>query len=132
MQVWEELMGVLEDGHELGLMTVYQAAKVLSFEKDCLVVGFPADGLTAEIATDKAKIDRMRELMGAHFGRPIGFQVRQLSAGEEAQAVSVIEDAAQRKKDEHARRRAEAESHPMTKKVLKTFGATIKEIKVHG
>ena len=124
-------MSALDEAREFGLMTVYQTAKVLGWDADGITVGFPADGLTSEIAADKDKVERMRAFMAKRFGREVGFRVRMLSAGEEAEAVSVLEDAKQRAKEERIKRREEAESHPMTKMVLKTFGAQIKEIKVH-
>ena len=42
----------------------------------------------------------------------------------------VIDDAKKRAGEEHQRRLEEAKEHPITKKVLRTFGAEIKEIKI--
>lgn len=111
-------------------MTVYQTAKVLCFDDNSVKLGFPAGGLTSEIATDKEKLARMRNFLREHTGKELGLEVTLLNADEEAAAVSIIEDQKQRAEDELVRRHEEAKEHPMTKKVLRTFGAAIKEIKV--
>ena len=129
---WDKAMGILEKQKEFGLITVYQAAKVLSWDNGVVEVGFPAGGLTSEIASDKEKVQRMSEFLSTHAGRPITFKVKTLSEAEEVEARSILEDAKQRAADEKAARLEEAKTHPMTKKVLRTFGAQIKEIKVHG
>jgi hypothetical protein len=127
---WEAVCLALEEAKEFGLMTVYQTAKVLCFDEDGVKLGFPAGGLTSEIALDKEKIIRMREFVQKHSGKDLRFEVVLLNAAEEADAVSIIEDQKQRTADEMVRRHEEAKEHPMTKKVLRTFGAAIKEIKV--
>ena len=127
---WESVCQALEEAKEFGLMTVYQTAKVLCFDDTRVELGFPADGMTSEIATDKEKIARMRAFVCKHTGTELKFDVRLLNADQVADARSVIEDQKQRNADELVRRRDEAKEHPMTKKVLRTFGAAIKEIKV--
>lgn len=124
-------MTALNDAKEFGLMTIYQTAKVLAWENDSIRVGFSADGLTAEIASSTEKIARMKDFLIQKVGRPVTFNVKLLSPEEEANAKSVIEAANQRASEQKILRREEAEGHPMTKTVLKTFGATIKEIKVN-
>ena len=123
-------MMALESANEYGLMTVYQTAKVLAWDDTGIKVGFPAGGLTSEIAVDKEKVTRIRAFISKHLGHALPFEVSILSAEQEAQATSIIEDAKQRAGEEHDRRLEEAKEHPMTKKVLRTFGAKIKEIKI--
>ena len=123
-------MSALESSKEYGLMTVYQTAKVLSWDEKGVKVGFPAGGLTSEIALDKEKVSRMRAFLAKHVGDEMGFDVSILSAEQEAQASSIIEDAKKRASEETEARREEAREHPITKKVLRTFGAKIKEIKI--
>jgi hypothetical protein len=130
LREWESLMNALEEANEYGLMTVYQTAKVLSWDASGIKIGFPAGGLTSEIAVDKEKIARMRVFIAKHVGSKLNFDVAILNAEQEAQAVSIIEDAKLRAGEEHERRLEEAKEHPMTKKVLRTFGAAIKEIKI--
>jgi hypothetical protein len=130
LQSWEGVCDALEEAKEFGLMTVYQTAKVLRFDETRVELGFPADGMTSEIAVDKEKIARMGKFVRTHTGIDLKFEVRLLNADQEADALSVVEDQKQRNADELVRRREEAQEHPMTKKVLRTFGAAIKEIKV--
>ncbi len=130
LREWEQLMTALESANEYGLMTVYQTAKVLAWDEAGIRVGFPPGGITSEIAIDKEKVARMRTFIAEHVGKPVEFSVSILSEKEDAEAVSIIEDAKQRAGEEHDRRLQEAKEHPVTKKALRTFGAAIKEIKV--
>ena len=130
LRLWETLMTALETANEYGLMTVYQTAKVLGWDDSSIRVGFPAGGLTSEIAVDKEKIARMRVFIAEHVGKALDFNVAILSPEQEAQATSIVEDAKQRAGEEHDRRLEEAKEHPLTKKVMRTFGAKIKEIKI--
>jgi hypothetical protein len=65
------------------------------------------------------------------FGAAPPVRVRLLDASEPATAAtrSVLEADRDRALAERRRREAEAREHPMTKHVLATFGAHIKEIK---
>ena len=130
LRLWEALMTALETANEYGLMTVYQTAKVLGWDDTSIRVGFPAGGLTSEIAVDKEKIVRMRKFIAEHVGHPLDFSVAILTPEQEAQATSIVEDAQQRAGEENERRLEEAKEHPLTKKVMRTFGAKIKEIKI--
>tara|TARA_R110002073_G_scaffold74100_6_gene181200 strand:+ start:19008 stop:20879 length:1872 start_codon:yes stop_codon:yes gene_type:complete len=130
LRLWETLMTALETANEYGLMTVYQTAKVLGWDDKSIRVGFPAGGLTSEIAVDKEKIVRMRKFIAEHVGHPLEFNVAILTPEQEAQATSIVEDAQQRAGEENERRLEEAKEHPLTKKVMRTFGAKIKEIKI--
>ena len=116
-------MTALETANEYGLMTVYQTAKVLGWDDKSIRVGFPAGGLTSEIAVDKEKVARMRAFIAEHVGKALEFNVAILSPEQEAQATSIVEDAKQRAGEEHDRRLEEAKEHPLTKKVMRTFGA---------
>lgn len=127
---WESVVVALEQAKEIGLMTVYQTAKVLVWEETRVRVGFPADGLTSEIATAKDKVERMEVFLRKLIGNNLRFEVVLLNPEQEAQAKSILEDAQQRADDDRAQRLLEAKEHPTTKMVLRTFGAAIKEIKV--
>jgi hypothetical protein len=129
LRAWEQVMTALADERKLGLVTLYQTAKVLEWEGDRVVVGFPKDGMTSEIASDKEKVAEMKAFLDKHCGKSIDFKVKLLSESEEADAVSILEDAKRRAEEEAAAKREEAREHPITKAVLDTFGASIKEIR---
>jgi DNA polymerase III gamma/tau subunit len=129
LRAWEAVIGALADAREFGLVTIYQTAKVLSWSEDEVAVGFPADGLTAEIASDKEKVASMKAFLEKRAGHPVSFQVKLLSEDEEAEAVSILEDAKRRADEETEAKRQEAKDHPITKVVLETFDASIKEIR---
>lgn len=111
-------------------MTVYQTAKVLSWSGGSVRVAFPAGALTTEIAMEKDKVKRMQAFLIEHTGEQLQFHVSVLTEAEDESAVSVLEDAKQREADDRVARVEEAKNHPMTKLVLRTFGAVIKEIKI--
>jgi hypothetical protein len=75
----------------------------------------------------------MSEALAEHFGRPIDFMVKLLTESELAKAgpsaVSLVERTQAAQAEQRETREREAREHPMTKLVLDTFGATIKEIK---
>jgi hypothetical protein len=85
------------------------------------------------LAAERTKIAEMSAFLGEHFSRPVEFSVKLLSAAELASnassARSLVELSEERTREERGKREQEAREHPMTRMVLDTFGATIKEIK---
>ena len=84
-----------------------------------------------EMARDSA--DELRDIvrtLGPGL-KNIKVTVRLLDASESstASARSVLEDTRERTSAERTKRETEAREHPITKHVLQTFGAQIKEIK---
>ena len=132
LAAWEKIIVALEASRQLGLAGLYQNAKVLSFSQERVEVGFPADSMTAEVAATPDKVAQMTAFLAEQHGREVGFTVRLLS-GEEMSAVpqakSLLEASREAKEREDKERQDQANAHPMTKVVLDTFGATIKEIK---
>ena len=132
LDAWERVIIGLEESRQLALAGLYQNAKVLSMTDDTVEVGFPAGSMTAEVATEAAKIEEMREFLAKQRGRPISFSVKLLSGADlEAQrdAKSILDATRERRENEQRRLEGEARTHPTTKVVLETFGAEIKEIK---
>jgi hypothetical protein len=74
----------------------------------------------------------MKGFLRKHLSRDVDFSVRLLGeselAGQKA-AKSIVEAADERRRTEKTARESEARSHPLTRFVLDTFGASIKEIK---
>jgi hypothetical protein len=129
LAAWESVIGALEAARELSLMSIYHHAKVLSWSPRAIEVGFPP-GMTADLATEPEKVDAMRRFLEKHHGHPVQLEVVILSDPDAAGAArSLLEAEADRAREEAARRQLEAREHPLTKVVLDTFGASIKEIK---
>ncbi len=129
---WERIIVALEESRQLGLAGLYQHAKVLSFSKDNVEVAFPLDSMTAEVAATPDKVAAMTAFLTEQHGREVGFSVKLLTGAELSAtpaAKSIVEASVEAKELDIKQRQNEAHSHPMTKAVLDTFGATIKEIK---
>lgn len=85
-----------------------------------------------ERAQEKDVIGAMEGFLAQHFGRPVKLEVKlvpeaQLAAAGDVRSAAGLER--QRIEKDRAEREAEARKHPLTRVVLDTFGASIKEIK---
>jgi len=128
---WDELLRALEGKRKL-LSSYYEHGRLLSVTGDTLEVGFADEFHTlGEIAREPEQLAVMKQFLRDHFGRPINVVIKLLSAAESAQAParSVVEASRERAAEERKKRESEAREHPVTKLVLETFGAQIKEIK---
>ncbi|MBK9072173.1 MAG: DNA polymerase III subunit gamma/tau [Myxococcales bacterium] len=129
---WERVLAHLDEKRKLSLLGYYQHGRVLSWNAGELVVGFAEEFRTlGELAKERESIDEMRAVMTAFTGQAIDVVVRLLSAAESAAlpARSMLETKQEADTGERKRRTEEAAAHPITKLVLSSFGATIKEIK---
>ena len=110
----------------------YQHARVLSLTVDSLEVGFPEEShMSGELAREPDAMAAMKQFLRDQVGRPMNLSVKLLSAAESAQAParSLVESTREKAAEERRKRETEAREHPVTKLVLETFGAQIKEIK---
>jgi len=129
---WESVLTALEQRRKLSLFGPYQHARVMAWSTDAIELGFPAEYHNlGEMAREKAALDDMRSFLREHTGHAVNIAVRLLDPAESAAAPtrSVLEIDRERSADDRRRREREAREHPMTKVVLQTFGAQIKEIK---
>ncbi len=132
LAAWERIIVALENDRKLALAGLYQNAKVLSLTDERIEVGFPEGLMSAEVAAEADKVAQMTAFLSEQRGREVGFSVRLLSGAEierSPNAKSIVEAAHETKQAEKGRRETEARAHPITKTVLDTFGAQIKEIK---
>jgi hypothetical protein len=132
LEAWERVILALDDAKQLSLAGVYQNARLLAWQPDRIEVGFAAGAMTSELAVEPGKVAQMKEFLGRHLGRDVTFTVRLLSEPELAEkraAKSILEAADERQRNEREARETEARQHPLTRHVLGTFGASIKEIK---
>ncbi|HEU5060270.1 MAG TPA: hypothetical protein VFU21_27250, partial [Kofleriaceae bacterium] len=129
LAAWEGVIAGLEEARELSLVSIYQHARILGWTDAAIEVGFPP-GMAGEMASEPDKVAAMRVFLGQRFGRQVGFAVKVIDQpGDAPAARSIIEAEADRRREESSRRQDEAREHPLTKVVLDTFGASIKEIK---
>ncbi len=127
---WTQLLEILEARRKFSLLGYYEPARVLAWSSDELELGYPVDvHHMGEMAADKATIDELRAVL-RELGQPVKVSVRMLDARESGGTIrSILEATREQKSAERSKREAEAREHPITKQVLKEFGAQIKEIK---
>ena len=115
----------------LPLVRIYELATVISWTDDRVEIGYPTDSLDADNAVDSGRIATVRDFLVERVGHPVELVVRLMDQLPEAdnEARTALELKQQRAATERRKRESEAREHPLTKMVVKTFGATIKEIK---
>ena len=132
LRAWDEVLSELDAQRKVSLSALFHHARVMTWTAESLVLGFP---LAEHSMGDMAK-DRLDELtlllrtLGPELAA-IKVSIRLLDASESqtAGARSILETTRERTSAERTKREAEARAHPITKHVLQTFGAQIKEIK---
>jgi hypothetical protein len=134
LSAWNAVLAQLEAQRKVSLFGLFQHARVLRWTKDALELGFPVDvHAMGEMASERDKLDDLRALVRELVPelKSMKVVVRLLDAAESQQAGarSVLETSRERGVAERSRREVEAREHPITKHVLQTFGAQIKEIK---
>jgi DNA polymerase-3 subunit gamma/tau len=132
LRAWNTVLDELHAERKVSLAALFHHARVMTWTADQLVLGFPVDDHSmGEMAKDRA--DELATLVRA-LGpdqKAVKVTVRLLNASESQTMVarSVLETTRERTSAERTKREAEAREHPITKHVLQTFGAQIKEIK---
>jgi hypothetical protein len=132
LRAWNEVLSELEALRKLSLLGPFQHARVLSWTADLLELGFPVDVHSmGEMARDHADDLRaiVRGLGPAQKNVRVAVKLLDASESTTAGARSVLETTRERTSAERSKRETEAREHPITKHVLQTFGAQIKEIK---
>ena len=129
---WKAVLGQLEARRKLSVFGAFQQARVMKWTADAVELGYPVDmHVIGELAKDMLDelAPMIRELVPAM--KAVKLSVRLLDAAEsdQAGARSVVETVRANSSAERAKREQEAREHPITKHVLQTFGAQIKEIK---
>jgi len=129
---WNTVLEELHAERKVSLAALFHHARVVAWTAAELVLGFPVDDHSMG---DMAK-DRTDELAACIRAlgpdqKNVKVVIRLLNASESQTMVarSILETTRERSSAERTKREAEARSHPITKHVLQTFGAQIKEIK---
>jgi hypothetical protein len=135
LRSWNVVLGELETRRKFSLLGPFQHARVMKWGADLIELGFPLDVHSmGEMASEQKHIDELRSIvreLGSSELANVKIALRMLDATESAQGGvrSSLEDTRARNSAERQKREAEAREHPITKHVLQTFGAQIKEIK---
>jgi DNA polymerase-3 subunit gamma/tau len=133
LRAWGEVLGELEARGKFSL-ACFHHARVMKWTPEDLELGFPIDvHAMGEMAADRENVDDLRTII-RELGpaqKSIRVSVRLLDEQESGrtQARSILETSREKSFAERTKREAEAREHPITKHVLQTFGAQIKEIK---
>jgi DNA polymerase-3 subunit gamma/tau len=126
LREWEFVLGKLE-AVNVTLSGTFEPARVLAWTADRLDLGFPSEfEMNKDLA--EARLDVLRKVLQDEFAQSPKISVALVEAGAAPQR-SVLEATRERTHAERSKREAEAREHPITKHVLQTFGAQIKEIK---
>jgi DNA polymerase-3 subunit gamma/tau len=124
---WEHVLGKLE-AVNVTLSGAFEPARVQAWTATTLDLGFPSQ-FEANKEMAEGKLDALRSVLQAEYGMMPRITIALLDAGQPASAQSLLEATRERTFAERDKRVAEAREHPITKHVLQTFGAQIKEIK---
>jgi hypothetical protein len=125
-----EVLG--SDPSRMTLVGIFENAGLLSLGREVIEVAFAEGNWMGERAQEREVIDAMQTFLAQHYQRPVKLVVKlvpvsQLQPVGDARSAAGLER--QRLEKDRAEREAEARAHPLTRVVLDTFGASIKEIK---
>jgi hypothetical protein len=132
LRAWNDVLGELETMRKFSLLGPFQHARVMQWTADLLDLGFPVEVHSmGDMAKDGADELRalVRALVPAHKNLRVTVRLLDASQSRATGARSILEATQERAAAERTKREAEARAHPITKHVLQTFGAQIKEIK---
>jgi len=133
LQAWAKVIDYLEVQRKISLRGYCEFARVLSWTPQQLELGFASDGQSrwaGENLVEKQNVDELKSVL-AELGQQVKVEVRLLDDAQSAAmpARSIVESTQAESRAERSKRESEAREHPITKHVLQTFGASIKEIK---
>jgi hypothetical protein len=133
LAAWARVIDYLEEQRKISLRGYFEFARVLKWTATDVELGFAADDdskWAGENASEQVNINDIRAVL-ADLGHKVKVSVRMLDVSEskDGSARSIVESTRENKSAERTKREKEAREHPMTKHVLQTFGASIKEIK---
>jgi DNA polymerase-3 subunit gamma/tau len=126
LREWEHVLAKLE-AVNVTLSGAFEPARVLAWNEDRVELGFPAQ-FEANKEMAETKVDALRKVLQEEYGHAPKITIALVSAAE-TPSRSVLEATRERTSAERSKREIEAREHPITKHVLQTFGAQIKEIK---
>ncbi|MEO8844885.1 MAG: DNA polymerase III subunit gamma/tau [Kofleriaceae bacterium] len=133
LEMWERLIDYLETQRKLSLRGYCEFARISKWTATELELGFASDSQSrwaGENLGEKPNVDELKAIL-AELGLKLKVEVRLLDDAQSTAtpARSLAESTRASASAERNKRETEAREHPITKHVLQTFGASIKEIK---
>ena len=133
LKMWEQVIDYLETQRKLSLRGYCELARIVKWTATELELGFASDTQSrwaGESLGEKQNVDELKAIL-AELGMKLKVEVRLLDDAQSTAtpARSLAESTRASASAERNRRETEAREHPITKHVLQTFGASIKEIK---
>ena len=130
LREWEHVLTKLE-AVNVTLSGAFEPARVVAWTATVLELGFPTQfEANKDLADTKDKRDALAKVIQAEYGMMPRIAITLIDdAAQPASSQSLLEATRERTSAERDKRVAEAREHPITKHVLHTFGAQIKEIK---
>ncbi len=130
IEEWKALVEVMgSEPSRMTLVGIYENASLLELTREKITVAFAEGNWMGERALEKDCQETMTGFLAAHYGRPVKLEIKLVPETQLAPQASAAGLERQRIEKDKAEREAEARSHPLTRVVLDTFGASIKEIK---
>jgi hypothetical protein len=122
MAEWTTLLAGIEKRSKM-LAGIFHTARLLSWTDRAIELGAPGG-----MAADPENVKELKRIIGEIVGAPLDVKVKT----ETAAGRSLLEVENEKREAERKRNEDEARGHPLTEKVIETFGASIKEIKFDG
>jgi hypothetical protein len=124
MAEWSRLVEVVSQ-RSLKLAGIYHTARLLSWTDRALELG-----ASGTMASDPENVKELKRLVAEIAGAPLDIVVKADAPVSGARSLHEVE--AEKREAERKKHEDEARAHPLTEKVVETFGAQIKEIKFDG
>jgi hypothetical protein len=121
MAEWARLIDAIE-ARSKKLAGIYHTARLLEWSERGLTLG-----AAGTMASDPENVKELRRVIAEIVGAPLDVKVSAEAAAPAARSLHELES--ERKEAQRQRHVEEARAHPLTEKVIETFGAQIKEIK---
>jgi DNA polymerase-3 subunit gamma/tau len=130
---WNQVIDYLETQRRISLRGYCEFARVLKWTATEVELGFATDAESrwaGESLAEPKNVEELRNVLG-ELGQKVKVEVRLLdeTQAKATQARSIVESTKASTTADRKQRESEAREHPITKHVLQTFGASIKEIK---
>ncbi len=109
---------------------VYHTARLIAWTDRAIELGV-AGGGGGGMAADPENLKELKKTIAELVGTPLDVKVKTEAAAAGA-GRSLLEVEAEKREAERKKNEDEARAHPITEKVIETFGASIKEIKFDG
>ena len=131
MEGWQRLLQRVMKREPVAA-SAFAAGRLVSWEGDTVVLGYPQGSFELQWARDSQKLSRFASVCSQQAGRPLDVEIKELSPDEQASPqvmqASAFQEQERRRADRARQLREEAESHPVTRTLIESFGAKIDAI----